>query len=128
MYYYKKNDDSSYSLIRQKFGSTNEVALVENATVTDYPSVYANRLYYAELDGSTYRAKELNMNSMDTKTMLSLSDCDLTGTLGVGYGYQYVFLIGTRVDGGDFVCKSSCIYTSSSSDNTLTFSDGKMSY
>ena len=128
MYYYKKNDDSSYSLCRQKFGSENVVTLIENASVTDYPSVYSNRLYYGELDGSKYRAKELNMNSMDTKTMVSASDCDLTGTLGVGYGYQYVFLIGTKTQNGESVCKASCIYTSSSGDNTLNFNGDKLVY
>lgn len=36
MYYYKKNDDSTYSLCRQKFGSDNVVTLVDNCSVTDY--------------------------------------------------------------------------------------------
>jgi biopolymer transport protein ExbD len=128
MYYYKKNDDSTYSLCRQKFGSDNVVTLVDNCSVTDYPVVYSNRLYFGELDGSKYKARELNMNSKATKTMLSVSDCDGTGTLAVGYGYQYVFLIGTKSDGGEFTCKTSCIYTSSSSDNTLSFNGKKLTY
>ena len=128
MYYYKKNDDSTYSLCRQKFGSDNVVTLVDNCSVTDYPVVYSNRLYFGELDGSKYKARELNMNSKATKTMLSVSDCDGTGTLAVGYGYQYVFLIGTKNEGGEFTCKTSCIYTSSSSDNTLSFNGKKLTY
>lgn len=128
MYYYKKNDDSTYSLCRQKFGSDNVVTLVDNCSVTDYPVVYSNRLYFGELDGSKYKARELNMNSKATKTMLSVSDCDGTGTLAVGYGYQYVFSIGTKSEGGEFACKTSCIYTSSSSDNTLSFNGKKLTY
>lgn len=104
------------------------MTLVDNCSVTDYPVVYSNRLYFGELDGSKYKARELNMNSKATKTMLSVSDCDGTGTLAVGYGYQYVFLIGTKNEGGEFTCKTSCIYTSSSSDNTLSFNGKKLTY
>ena len=98
MYYYKKNDDSSYSLCRKKFGSENEVVLVENCSVTDYPVVYSNRLYFS------------------------------TGSIGIGYGYQYVFLIGSKSENSESVCKASCIYTSSSGDNTLSFNGEKLTY
>lgn len=128
MYYYKKNDDSSYSLCRQKFGSENVVTLVQNCSIVDYPVVYANRLYYGELDGSKYKARELNMNSMKEKTMLYASGCDGSGSIAVGYGYQYVFLIGSKSDGGEYTCRASCIYTSSSSDNTLSFNGKKLTY
>lgn len=128
MYYYKKNDDSSYSLCRKKFGSENEVVLVENCSVTDYPVVYSNRLYFSELDGSKFKARELNMNSNEVKTMLSVSDCDSTGSIGIGYGYQYVFLIGSKSENSESVCKASCIYTSSSGDNTLSFNGEKLTY
>lgn len=128
MYYYKKNDDSSYSLCRKKFGSENEVVLVENCSVTDYPVVYSNRLYFSELDGSKFKARELNMNSNEVKTMLSTSDCDSTGSIGIGYGYQYVFLIGSKSENSESVCKASCIYTSSSGDNTLSFNGEKLTY
>ena len=128
MYYYRKNDDSSYSLCRKKFGSENEVVLVENCSVTDYPVVYSNRLYFSELDGSKFKARELNMNSNEVKTMLSTSDCDSTGSIGIGYGYQYVFLIGSKSENSESVCKASCIYTSSSGDNTLSFNGEKLTY
>ena len=61
------------------------------------------------------------MNSNEVKTMLSVSDCDSTGSIGIGYGYQYVFLIGSKSENSESVCKASCIYTSSSGDNTLSF-------
>lgn len=128
MYYYQKQADGSYNLCRQKFGSEQVVTLLESATVADYPVVYNNRLYYSELDGSRFKARELNMNTMDKKTMLGVSDCDGTGTLAVGYGYQYVFLIGSKTASGDELCRASCIYTSSSSDNTLKFKGGKLKY
>lgn len=128
MYYYQKQPDGSYNLCRQKFGSENVVTLVEKCNVTDYPVIYSNRLYYTNLDGSRMQALELNMNSMTTNVMTSVSDTDASGTMAVGYGYQYVFLAGTRTNGGESVFAGSCIYTSSSRDNTLVFSDSKLKY
>lgn len=128
MYYYEKQADGKFNLCRQKFGSEHVVTLLEDCNVTDYPVIYSNRLYYAETDDSKLIAKELNMNSMDTKTMISVSDADNSGTLGVGYGYQYVFLIGNKYENGDFICKGSCIYTSSSKENTISFTDDKLKY
>lgn len=128
MYYYQKQSDGSFNLCRQKFGSENIVTLVEGCNITDYPVVYANRLYYTERDGSKIKAKELNMNSLEVKTMVSVSNTDDSSSVGVGYGYQYVFLTGERTAGGERVFAGSCIYTSSSKDNTLTFKDGKLKY
>lgn len=128
MYYYQKQDDGTYDLCRQKFGSENVVTLVEDCNVRDYPVVYLNRLYYSSISDTRMQALELNMNSMDTSVMVSVSNTDASGTMGVGYGYQYVFLSGTRNDGGEYVFAGSCIYTSSSRDNTLIFSDGKLKY
>lgn len=128
MYYYQKQADGTYNLCRQKFGSENIVTLAEGCNATDYPVIYSNRLYYTSLDGSKMQALELNMNSMSTSVMVSVSDTDTSGTMAVGYGYQYVFLTGTRSYGGEEVFAGSCIYTSSSRDNTLIFSDGKLKY
>jgi len=127
-YYYEKQEDSSFNLIRQKFGSEKTVTLLKDCSITDYPVVYANRLYYSERKGNTVRAKELNMNSKDTKVMLSVSDTDSDSNIAVGYGYQYVFLIGSKGSGGAKVYCASSIYTSASRDNTLTFKDGKWKY
>ncbi|MGN1122777.1 MAG: hypothetical protein ACI4RR_00415, partial [Eubacterium sp.] len=128
MYYYQKQSDGSFNLCRQKFGSEKTVTLLEGCSVTDYPVVYANRLYYTERDGSDINAKELNMNSHEAKTMVTVSDTDTASSIGVGYGYQYVFLTGEKTAGGERVFSGSCIYTSSSKDNTLTFKDGKLKY
>lgn len=133
MYYYLKQADGSYSLCRQKFGSQEVVTLLDKCSMTDYPVVCANRLYYSEYDDNKIKARELNMNSFDIKTMLSVSDADTNGNIGVGYGYQYIFLSGSKsgIDGvpnDDFTFRGSCIYTSSSKDNTLTFKDGKLVY
>lgn len=127
-YYYQKQTDGSYNLIRQKFGSEKTVTLVEKCTLTDYPVVYANRLYYTDLKNSTVYAKELNMNSMQTKNMLHTSNADSSLTVGIGYGYQYVFLFGSPTANSAVQYRGSCIYTSASTDNIIKFSKGKWSY
>ena len=123
-YFYKKQVDNSYNLCRQKFGSEQIVTLVEDCSVTDYPVVYANRLYYTALKGSQLQAREYNMNSKADKLMVYASKINDTSSAGVGYGYQYVFLIG----GSQGLYKGSCIYTSASRDNTITFKNGKWQY
>ena len=128
MYYYQKQTDGTYNLCRQKFGSDKIVTLAHNCSLTDYPVIYSNRLYYTRLKDSKLQAVELNMNNEKTKVMVSVSDGDSNGTMAVGYGYQYVFLSGTKYDGGEDIFVGSCIYTSSSRDNTLIFSDGKLKY
>lgn len=127
-YYYQKQTDGSYNLIRQKFGSEKTVTLVEKCTLTDYPVVYANRLYYTDLKNSTVYAKELNMNSLQTKNMLHTSNADSSSTVGIGYGYQYVFLFGSPTADSAVQYRGSCIYTSASTDNIIKFSKGKWSY
>lgn len=128
MYYYKKMMIHHIHFAEKNSAHENEVVLVENCSVTDYPVVYSNRLYFSELDGSKFKARELNMNSNEVKTMLLASDCDSTGSIGIGYGYQYVFLIGSKSENSESVCKASCIYTSSSGDNTLSFNGEKLTY
>lgn len=123
-YYYRKQIDGSYNLCRQKFGSKQIVTLIENCSVTDYPVVYANRLYYTAGKGSQIQAREYNMNSKADKLMVYASDLNDTSSVGVGYGYQYVFLFGS----GQGLYKGSCIYTSSSRGNTITFKNGKWQY
>ena len=127
-YYYQKQSNGSYNLIRQKFGSDKTVTLLENCSLTDYPVVYENRLYYSELNGGIIRAKELNMNTMEKKLMVSMFDADSSQSVGVGYGYQYVFLFGKPTSGSAYQYRGSCIYTSASVQNTIVFSGGKWSY
>lgn len=127
-YYYQKQTDNSFNLIRQKFGSDQKVTLLKGCSLTDYPVIYANKLYYTELNGSTLQAKELNMNSGDTKVMVNMGGADNTGTAGVGYGYQYIYIFGKPSSGSEVKYRGSCIYTSSSYHNTLAFSDGAWHY
>lgn len=123
-YFYKKQSDDTYDLCRQKFGSDKTVTLIEDCSITDYPVVYANRLYYSAVDGSTIQAREYNMNSKDDKLMVYDYDPDDMNSIGVGYGYQYVFLIG----GSQGLYKGSCIYTSASRENAIFFENGKWQY
>ncbi|MBO5494662.1 MAG: DUF5050 domain-containing protein [Eubacterium sp.] len=125
MYYYEKQSDNSYNLIRQKFGSDRKVTLVENCTQTDYPVVYTNRVYYLDKSGSTVTAKEYNMNSREISDMVYAYGIGDGDTIGIGYGYQYVFLFGYS-DG--YFYRGSCIYTSASGDNTIIFKDGSWRY
>jgi len=127
-YYYKKQSDNSFDLIRQKFGSEKTVTLLEDCNMKDYPVVYANRLYYTAQSGNNIQARELNMNSMTDKNMLTVFNASADGDIGVGYGYQYVYLFGSPSQGSDRVYKGSCIYTSASTDNTITFSGGSWYY
>ncbi len=127
-YYYEKQADNSFNLIRQKFGSEKTVTLLENCTLTDYPVIYANRLYYTSKSGNNIQARELNMNTAKTKNMLTMFNADESADVGVGYGYQYVFLFSRADDSGDCSYIGSCIYTSASTDNTIHFSSGQWHY
>ncbi|MGN1202689.1 MAG: hypothetical protein ACI4RF_05285 [Eubacterium sp.] len=64
------------------------------------------------------------MNSKADKLMVYQSNPDDINSIGIGYGYQYVFLFGSSQN----LYKGSCIYTSSSRDNTITFKNGKWQY
>lgn len=128
LYYYQIRDDATIDLIRQKFGSEKKVILLEDCTLTDYPVVYNNRLYYTGYDGGKISACELNMNSMDKKVMVSMYDADKSSTAGVGYGYYYVFLFGKPTSSSAVQYRGSSIYTSSSDKNTLKFSGGGWKY
>lgn len=127
-YYYQRQSDEKYDLVRQKFGSQKTVTLLKNVRSTDYPVVYANRLYYTEYKDGSARAMELNMNSGAKKMMLTAAGADRTGTVAVACGYQYIFLIGKKTESGGSVYRASCIYTSASADNTMDFRSGKWSY
>lgn len=127
-YYYEKQQDLSFNLIRQKFGSEKTVKLLENCNLSDYPVIYKNRLYYTNKSGDNIQGRELNMNSMETKNMLTVYDTDSSAQIGVGYGYQYVFLIGTKDQNANKAYSASCIYTSSSTDNIIEFSGGRWHY
>lgn len=128
MYFYQRRGDSAYDLIRQKFGSEKSVTLLEDCSLTDYPVVWGNRLYYTELNGNRLNAAELNMNSMENKIIVSESGADKTAAAGVGYGYQYVYLFGKPSSSAAEQYVGSCIYTSSSDKNTIRFTGGSWKY
>lgn len=127
-YYYKKQDNGSFDLIRQKFGSEKTVALLKKCSLTDYPVIHGNRLYYTELNGSTLQAMELNMNSMEKKVMVKLGGADKTTTAGVGFGYHYVYLFGRPKADSGTQYRGSSIYTSASYQNTIAFENGGWKY
>lgn len=127
-YYYQKQDNGFYNLIRQKYGSDKSVTLLEKCSLTDYPVIYANRLYYTQLTDGKIFARELNMNSMADKVMLFVNDSNETQNVGVCFGYQYIFLAGTPKSDAKRICMASSIYTSSSDNNTISFNNGKWSY
>lgn len=123
-YFYKKQSDNTYDLCRRKFGSEQTVTLVENCTLTDYPVVYANRLYYTAIDGATVQAREYNMNTKADKLMVYEYNPSDARAVGVAYGYQYVYLFGSSQS----VYTGSCIYTSASRDNAIIFNNGSWRY
>lgn len=127
-YYYKRQADNTHDLIRQKFGSEKTVTLLEDCSLTDYPVIYANRLYYTAKSSNNIQARELNMNSLENKNMLTLFNTDDTASVGVGYGYKYVYLFGKPSSSSDYSYRGSCIYTSASTDNTIYFSSGSWHY
>lgn len=127
-YYYQIQEDGNYDLCRQKYGSQKIVTLLQNVSSTDYPVVCLNRLYYAEIDDNKFKAKELNMNGNKRKTMITVSDVRGDAKLGIGYGYQYIFVTGKKSENGKKIYKGTCIYTSSSSDNVMDFKDSKWQY
>ena len=128
MYYYQRQSDNTYNLVRQKFGSAETVTLLSNCTYKDYPSVAGNRVYYTELEGSRLKAMELNMNNKNTKVMLSMGGADLSATAAVCYANSYTYLVGAVTANGDVQYRASSIYTSSSADNTMAFYDGAWHY
>lgn len=117
MYYYQLQDDGTYDLCRQKYGSDKIITLIEDVTVTQPVVVDSNRLYYSELDDDTFRMKELNMNSGDTKTLLKVSGADRNNLPSIQHGWEYDFIIGA----GKY--SASCVYTSST--NVMSLNDNK---
>lgn len=125
LYYYTKNEDGSYDLNRQKFGSENVVTLVEGTTVPNYAIVDMNSLFYAHREGETFLAKEYNMNTGDRVVRLKAEKVAEDNTLMVQHGGSYDFIIGWRSD------KSWIYYASSmntSSNLIMYFSDGAWAY
>lgn len=126
LYYYQRQNDGDYNLIRKKFGSDRTVTLLYNVRPNGYPIVDANKLYYATLNDGTYRMREYNMNTKTKKTMLSVSGVKETEHINIFHGGEYDFIIGQKAENGDEVYIASGMYTSSS--NVMRFSQGKWEY
>lgn len=125
MYYYEKQSDGKYNIIRQKYGSQKTVTLVEGVSLCKPVVVDQNRMFYADLDGDRLKMFELNMNSDTTKTMLSSGNVTANDNVFIQHGGEYDFIIGERSN-GDKIYRASSNLTGSS--NVMTFGDGKWSY
>lgn len=125
MYYYEKQADGTYNIVRQKYGSQKTVTLVEGNHLNKPVVVDQNRLFYADLDGEKFKMYELNMNSNAVKTMLYSGNVTANDNVFIQHGGEYDFIIGERSN-GDKIYRASSNLTGSS--NVMTFSDGKWSY
>ncbi|MGN0457938.1 MAG: hypothetical protein ACI4IL_03070 [Eubacterium sp.] len=126
MYYYQKQSDDSYNLVRQKFGSDKIITLVEDVTCFNPVIVDKNRVFYSHYHDSKYILKELNMNTMTKKTMLSVNKAKDDHSLIIQHGGEYDFIIGKKSEKGSKVYNASSNLTSSK--NVMRFSDGAWSY
>lgn len=120
MYYFELQNDGSYDLIRQKFGSQKTVTLVENVTYPAPVVVDMNKVYFSIVDGDKFKLRELNMNTGDEKTMLSSSLPQENEKMMFFHADEYDFIIGTDVYRGSSNLTSSA--------NVMKFKDGKWKY
>lgn len=125
MYYYEKQADGTYNIIRQKYGSQKTVTLIEGTQFNKPVVVDQNKMFYADLDGDKFKMYELNMNSDATKTMLYSGNVTSSDNVFIQHGGEYDFIIGERSN-GDRIYRASSNLTGSS--NVMTFGDGKWSY
>ena len=126
MYYYKSNDDGTYSVCRQKFGSDKEVTLAEDSDASSYIEVDSNRLYYPEYKENKYILNEVNMNSGESRVLMTINSVEREHQLKYYHSYEYDFVIGkTGADGKD-VYRAGCVYTSST--HFMKFNKNHWSY
>lgn len=125
LYYYEKQPDESYNLIRQKFGSDKKVTLLEAMHETDFVIVDSNKVFYSSMDDNKFTMKELNMNTDTKKTMLSIKNAGSDHSLIFQHGGEYDYIIGKK-ENGDEVYSSSSMYTSSN--NIMKFKNGSWKY
>ena len=125
LYYYLPNEDGTYNLIRQKFGSEQTVTLVKSAGAANYAVVELNRLFYAHLEGDTYYVKEMNMNDNSKLVRLKADSAAADNSLLLQHGGTYDFIIGYRND-KSWIYFASC--SSTSANRVMYFKDGRWSY
>lgn len=128
MYFYELQNDGSYNLCRNKFGSEKVVTLYENVSSTSvYPITDKNRVFFASSKKEDkFNLIELNMNSGDTKVMLTATGVGEGNTLSIYHGGVYDFIIGKRSADGKRVYLASSVNTGST--NVMKFKDGNWSY
>lgn len=120
MYYYQRQNDGKYDLVRQKFGSEKSVTLVEDATYLAPAIVDMNRVYFGIIDGDRFKLRELNMNSGDVKTMISSNAPAENERISYFHSDEYDFIIGA----GEY--RGSSNLTSSA--NVMKFKNGEWKY
>ena len=126
LYYFEKQDDLSYNLCRQKYGSEKVATLVKNVTCLSPAIVDKNKLFYGELEEGRFKLMELNMNSKDVRTMLFVKGVSNENSLICQHGGEYDFIIGEKNADGDKAYAGSSMYTGSA--NIMKFKEGKWSY
>lgn len=125
MYYFEKQADGRYNLIRQKYGSQKVVTLVQDVGICAPVIVEQNRVFYADLDEDKLKLYEINMNTDKKKMMLYSGNITASDNVFIQHGGEYDFIIGQRQN-GDKVYRASSNLTGSS--NVMTFGGGKWSY
>lgn len=125
MYYYQKQDNGSYNLCRQKFGSENVVTLVKGITTESFAVVDMNKLFFGMTEDGKYKVNELNMNTDEEKTMLTITSAGEKNSLKLYHGAEYDFVIGEKADGTGVYSASSML---TSSTNVMKFSGSSWSY
>ena len=125
MYYYQKQNDGTYDLCRQKFGSDKTVSLVEKALTDDYVIVDMNRVLFTKQQDGNYKLCEFNMNNEQEKTMLTIPSAGDENSLKPFHGAEYDFVIGKKEDGTRVYSASSMLTAST---NVMKFSGSGWSY
>ncbi len=126
MYYYKPNTDGSYSVCRQKFGSKEEVTLAEDSDGSCYIEVDGNRLFYPEFKENKFMLTEINMNSGDSRYLMTINDVQREHQLRYFHSYQYDFVIGKTAENGKDIYRAGCVYTGST--HFMKFNKGTWTY
>lgn len=124
-YFYELQDNGTYNLCRQKYGSDRIVKLVKEASTKDYVIIDSNRCFYSDFDNGKFKMVELNMNDDSEKVMICVKGAEADNSLMMQHGGYYDFIIGSKGD-GDEVYNASSIDTGSG--NVMKFKKSKWSY
>ncbi|MBR3149718.1 MAG: hypothetical protein IKF64_06065 [Eubacterium sp.] len=126
MYFYSSNNNGTYNVCRQKFGSEKVITLANDSDYSNYIAVENNRLYYPQLADGKFNMMEINMNSKKSRCLLSVGSVQQNHTLRFFHGGEYDFILGNKSEGGEYVYRGGCMYTGST--NYMSLEDGKWRY